>query len=423
MKCLLRRLVALAVTAALFGFGNPLLAADTPAPLLRHGEPVDWWFVFKFNAKSFPGCPANGQDERQCLFGGEVQHTKNYEKKFSQQFVVASSKDKTLRQGDQCVGDTPADPLGATFEQVFEGPYFYVVWNDQFKGDPVVSCGESCSKPWAHSKGMVAWNEAGEGFALQVSTPSWPGAGSKSYARKAGNTLGCIDNGNNIMVSQHFFSVRLTKSDLLEVLKGLQNAQVVTYPHGNPQIVRNGGPADVQALVNGLGKSSNSQTVTKVQLSTGVQLISKPAALKVPPWQMVSAVMDKTPLRVATWWQQNRIFSTAASTVIKCWDSKQLGNSGAVEIATTGQFGGQVFGLEGGPYVSGNHAKIGVSTDVARPFSIFGDMNQEGGLRVDCDAAQNPRGGLFYVVEDQDLFQSLTGLLKGSTAPRNPPPK
>jgi hypothetical protein len=50
-------------------------------------------------------------------------------------------------------------------------------------------------------------------------------------------------------------------------------------------------------------------------------------------------------------------------------------------------------------------------------------MNQEGGLRVDCADAQNPRGGLFYVVEDRELFGSITQLLTGDTAPRRPPAK
>ena len=67
-----------------------------------------------------------------------------------------------------------------------------------------------------------------------------------------------------------------------------KNASVVTVPT-NPQIVNNGGPADVQSLVSSLGTQSSSTTPTKDALSTGVTLISKPSALAVPPWQMVSA--------------------------------------------------------------------------------------------------------------------------------------
>jgi hypothetical protein len=33
------------------------IALAQPVPLLKSGTPVDWWFVFKFNAETGPGCP------------------------------------------------------------------------------------------------------------------------------------------------------------------------------------------------------------------------------------------------------------------------------------------------------------------------------------------------------------------------------
>ncbi len=114
-------------------------------------------------------------------------------------------------------------------------------------------------------------------------------------------------------MSQHFFSLKLTKDDLTKVLKGLANASVVT-DRANKQIVRNGGPADVQKLVNALGVKSSSKTVTKDTLSSGVVLISKPSDLNVPPWQMVSALLGSVSLRTATWWAQPEIPTTTAST-------------------------------------------------------------------------------------------------------------
>lgn|GEM_PF-4688460 len=78
-----------------------------PAPLLEKGHPVDWWFVFKFNAASFPGCGENAQ--RDCLFGGTVQ---DYQGRYSQQFVYASSENPSLQRGSGCVGDTLKDPVG-----------------------------------------------------------------------------------------------------------------------------------------------------------------------------------------------------------------------------------------------------------------------------------------------------------------------
>lgn len=405
--------VCLAVLPGLLGHAGYAAAGESvPAPLLKEGKAVDWWFAFKFNTKSFPGCGSAGGETRQCLFGGEVQ---NYA--FSQQFVYASSESQTLEKGAGCVGGTTTDPVGATFDQVYNGAFYYVIWNDQFYDDPSIpGCSTSCSSPWGHSKGMLAWNEAGEGFVLQVTTPSWPAAGSKLFSRKTdGNTLGCVKD-DDVKVSQHFFSLKLTKSDLVNVLNALKNASVVTDPT-NRQVVNNGGPKDVQALVNSLGKKSKSKAIMKVQLSSGVGLISKPSALHVPPWQMVSAELGGVPLRTATWWANPQIYSTTATSEIACWDDS-LNTPGPVAIATTGEWDGTVFGLKGGPGPDFNHAKIGVSTAGDNHFAIFGDMNQQGTLSgANCGSSQNGRGGLFYVIENEALSGQIANLIKGGTAP------
>ena len=264
----------------------------------------------------------------------------------------------------------------------------------------------------------MAWNDAGDGFVLQVSTPSWPAAGSKNHPRQSdGNTLGCVKD-NDVLVSQHFFALKLTKGDLVAVLQGLSNASVVTDP-GNPQIVNNGGPAEVQTLVGKLGKRSTSTTVMMVTLSTGVRLISKPSAVHVPPWQLVSAELGGVPLRTATWWANPKIPTTTGNTRIDCWDA-QLGTPGGVEIATTGTWETTTLGLMGTPSASGNHAKIGVATDDNSDLAIFGDLNQQGvvtGTATDCKRSQNGRGGMFYVVKDHDLSKSVGALIAGETAP------
>jgi Deoxyribonuclease II len=386
-----------------------------PVPLLSAGHPVDWWFVFKFNSKAFPGCGDTAT--RTCAFGGSVQ---NYKAGFGQQFVYASSEDSSLQKGSDCAGDTTAEPLGATFDEVYNSSFHYVVWNDQFYDDPAITgCTKECGSPWGHSKGMLAWNDAGEGFVLQVTTPSWPAAGSKDFPRKTdGNTLGCVHD-DDVEVSQHFFALRLSKDDLVAVLTALQNASVVTDPT-NPQIVNNGGPADVQALVQNLGTKSDSQTITKSILSSGVVLISKPSGLHVPPWQMVSAVLGGVSLRTATWWAKPMIYTTTASTTIACWDDS-LGTPGPVEIATTGQWEGTTFGLKGGLGPNFNHAKLGVSISGKEPYSIFGDMNQQGTASgPNCGSSQNGRGGLFYVVDNAELSMSLGSLISGDTAPTGP---
>jgi hypothetical protein len=390
------------------------VAADAPAPLLKNGHPVDWLFVFKFNAKAFPGCGEGVT--RVCTFGGKVQDYKA----FGQQFAFASSEKPKLQFGAGCAGGTASDPLGATFDQVYNGSYFYVVWNDQFYDDPKIKgCTQQCGSPWGHSKGLLAWNAAGEGMVMQVSTPSWPASGNKKSARKDGNTLGCVDD-NDVEVSQHFFALKLTKSDLVKVLCALQNASVVTDPK-NAQIVKNGGPADVQKLVKALGVRSKSTAALRDELSTGVELISKPSALQVPPWQMVSSFLKGASLRTATWWARPQIYSTTDTSKIACW-SNTLGKPGAVEIAMSGTWEDKAIGLTGGVGPNFNHAKIGVSTSGTERYSIFGDMNQQGTIDGDnCASSQNGRGGLFYVVNDTSLAESVAGLIKGDTAPTKAP--
>ena len=397
------------------GPGSAVAADGAPSPLLTSGQPVDWWFIFKFNVASFPGCGGGNNESRECPFGGDVQ---TYA--FGQQFVYASSLNQTLQKGGGCLGGTTTDPLGATFAAVYDNAFYYVIWNDQFYDDPAITgCAKQCGAPWGHSKGMLAWNESGEGLVLQVSTPSWPAAGSKHFPRTTdGNTLGCVKD-DDVKVSQHFFSLKLTKDDVVNVLKGLKNASVVTDPQ-NHQIVNIGGPPDIQLLVATLGAKSLSKSVTKDTLSTGVVLISKPSALHVPPWQMVSAVLGTVPLRAATWWATPQIYSTTATTNIPCWDIS-LAKAGPVEIALTGQWDGKVFGLKGGPGPDFNHAKVGVSTSTSKPYSIFGDMNQQGALSGNCKSSQNGRGGLFFVLDDKALFDNVTKLLDGDTAPTKSP--
>lgn len=387
-----------------------------PTPLVARNHPVDWWFVFKFNSAAFPGCGAGAT--RACPFGGDVQSFTA----FSQQFAFASSNSKMLQAGTGCAGGTTEDPIGATFDEIYNGNFNYVVWNDQFYQDPkIAGCGNSCSGPWGHSKGVIAWNDAGDGLVMQVTTPDWPGSGSKDSPRQEeGNTLGCTKKDNDVMVSQHFFALKLTKDDVVKLLTALQNASVVTDPH-NSQIVKAGGPADIQALVAKLGVRSQSKAVMQFALSTGVQLISKPSALHVPPWQMVSSVLDGVSLRTATWWAHPEIFSTTSSSTISCWDPS-LGKPGAVEIATSGHFASKTFGLKGGAGRDFNHAKIGISISGIHHYAIFGDMNQQGAISGNCASSQNGRGGLFFVIDDAQLSDSVKDLISGDTAPTTSSP-
>ena len=384
------------------------MPAPTPSPMSDNNTPVNWMFSYKFNAATFPSdttsLPHVG------IFGGTKQDYKGHA---SQDYVFATSTSPTLVKGTGLLGATINDPLGATFGQIYNNKnYFYVLWNDQFYDNPI----PLHNAPWGHSKGMLAWNDKGEGIVLQVTTPSWPASGSSANPRKNdGNTLGYITD-NNLKSSQHFFSLKLTKSDVKYVLQALNNASVLTKL-SEPSIVKNGGPTDIQDLVNTLGKTSASTTLVEATLSSGVKIISKPTRMAVPPWQMVSARLNQLDLRVASWWEHPAIFSTHSGEIPGCW-AEGLGTPGIVEIATKGIWNGTVIGLEGGIGGSNfSHAKIGISKIHSRPLCIFGDMNQQGALAGNCSSSQNGRGGIFYVLENRELFTSLTSLLNGDSAP------
>jgi len=387
-------------------FANPAAAqpaaSTVPMPLLHSQRGADWVFVYKFNASTFPT-----PKDPDCIFGGTPD-----DRKSSQAFAVASSDSTTLVTGSGLIGTSLADPVGATFNQIYNGNLSFIVWNDQFYGDPRLNCGVNCTGRWGHSKGVLAWDDAGNGIVLQVTTPDWPGAGNKAVPRpRDGNTLGCAHATNNVLVGQHFFALKLTPADTGLVLDALINASVVTDPR-NPQIARLGGPPELADKARQLGKISQSVTYTDVTLSSGVRLISKASDLWVPPWQLVSARLGGVPLRTSTWRASPPIPTTTANTPIGCW-RPSLGRPGAVEIATTGSWQGRPIGMT----VSSSHAKLGVSLDPARPFTIFGDLNQQGSLTDKCGSSQNGRGGMFFVLSDPQLYASMSQLLAGNTAP------
>lgn len=408
-------LLSLVAAALLVGFSVPAVAqpaARVPTPLLDAGHPVEWFFVYKLNAASFP---TTGQ-QTNCIFGGTPDH-----KKASLAFASASSAFGALVSGTGLVGTSLNDPVGATFNQIYHSTLNFILWNDQFYGDPRLRCGKNCTGRWGHSKGILAWDDAGNGVILQVSTPDWPGAGSSAVPRpREGNTLGCEHATDNVLVGQHFFALKLTPADTGLVLDALVHSSVVTDP-SDPQIARIGGPPELAAKASQLGRIVQATDVTDVTLSSGIRLISKASDLLVPPWQLVSARLGGVPLRTATWRAGPPIPTTTAQTKVGCW-RPSLGKPAAVEIATTGKWMGKTIGLSAGA----SHAKLGVSLDPARPFTIFGDMNQQGalsGTAKQCKSSQNGRGGMFFVLTDPQLYASMRQLLEGGTAPTAIPKK
>jgi hypothetical protein len=409
----------------------------TPTPLVSAGHAVDWWFAFKFNSTTFPR-PASSKPA--CLFGGTPGGDKNgkigyYLGQIGQDYAYATSDHPKLVKGPGYLGESTADPVGATFDEAFNGNLFYVVWNDQFYGDPALACeasGTECGKPWGHSKGMVAWDANGNGFVMQVTTPDWPGSGSAGNPRGEGNSLGCTLTDNDVLMSQDFFALKLTEADLLKVLAALAQEGAVTDT-STPQIIKTGGPQEVIDAVAKVGSANNDATLESYTLSSGVKVLAKAGGLTAPPWQLVSAALGGVPLRVASYWTGAEIYSTTAQTKVSCLPAG-MGTPAAVQIATTGTWDGNTpIGLTGstqtvsGTSLGPNHAKIGVSTNAGSSLTILGDMNQDGVLsplpKGGCLSSQNVRGGLFFVVDNVDLHDSVAALLTGNTAPTRAPAK
>lgn len=429
---------------------NSATVSTPPVPLLARGEAVDWWFAFKFNGVVFPGGGRGTERPPIGIFGGaRNDYIRHGKPAWGLQYVYASSRKKRLVKGRGCLWNTLEDPVGATFDQIYNGSYNFVVWNDQFYNDPLLPqfmrqdvSGGTLNKgymdaPWGHSKGILAWNDAGEGMIMQVTTPDWPGSGTSRHPRGRGNTLGCCGD-DNIGFSQHFFALRLSPEDLMHVLAAMSRANVCTDT-SNPQVVQNGGPALVRHLVDMLGRLSPSGEVFHMPLSSGVEVMAKPAKLAVPPWCLVSAKLGGVDLRVASWWGQDPIPSTRRGETIGCWPKHHMEAPGAVEIAETGHWKGKEFSLIAEKPEAAveaedpeldhekNHAKIGVSLDPDHPYTIFGDMNQAGTLDPahpgGCRVSQNARGGMFFVLRYPELWESVKDLLSGASEPDTPPAK
>lgn len=409
LKLGLRLAVAAALSLGL-GLAAPSWVHAGPVPLVDAQTPKAWWFAFKLNARKFPT-----DLPKKCLFGGKKGPTP-----VGQSYIMATQNEPNLKDGPGLLGTSDGDPLGATFEKIYNGKFHYIVWNDQFKDKPSIRGGGT----WAHAKGMVAWDDSGEGLVLQVSTPNWPRSASADHPRTGdGNTLGCISS-NNVAFSQHFFALKLSHADMVKVLHALQTASVVTdsrlKPDGtpmHPDIFNNGGPGDVQLAAKNVGVvRSTSDTPTIVKLDSGVRLIAKPSALVAPPWHVVSTVLDGEPLRVANWWGVHDMQDTAAGAHINCWPLDKP--PGTVTIVHHAKWHDADFSLELAAYTKpdGNHAKIGISDTDGKKLVVFGDENESGpwnSTTVEgCARSQFQRGGLFFVVDSPKLWHDLDAMFE-----------
>ena len=74
-------------------------------------------------------------------------------------------------------------------------------------------------------------------------------------------------------------------------------------------------------------------------------LISRPSKLNVPPWRWSRRPLGGVPLRTATWWATADLVDHGIDQAD--FLEHELGQPGAVEVATTGPWNGKEFGLTG----------------------------------------------------------------------------
>lgn len=56
------------------------------------------------------------------------------------------------------------------------------------------------------------------------------------------------------------------------------------------------------------------------------------------------------------------------------------------------------------------------TTSGDKHYVIFGDLNQQGAINPPhCERSQDGRDGMFFVVENNDPFNTVTGLLEGES--------
>ena len=473
----------------------------TPRPFIGSKDSVNWWFCFKFPFipdknnynfcdKKLPQSCLTGsfhgpdnlpqvfiKENFQCkwdinpyessyspnsLIKEKVNFLKKnntyYKNQWSLQYLIATDKEPKLKKGVGCLGMTNEDPLGSTFNQIYNNNCNYLIYNDQFYSDPIsgpdiVAFGTG----YAHAKGMLAWDNNGDGIWLQVTTPNWPKCGSKKFATSwDGNTLGCgLD--NNIEASQHFFCICINKIDVINILNGYIQTFIIT-DNSKPQLVYllKNCPREIKKLVDQLQipefiktwdsscpknypkGSRKPPQINKKYLNMNLQgvgnifkdikVVFKPSKLRVPPWQYMSTMLNSVDIYSATWWQPPAIPSTPRNIKPDCPDWQSFFGDklpGEVSIVKTGKWENIKFSLTASEISNKNHAKFGVGK--IDDICIFSDINQQGAVRCGsgiytckntappesptcCATGQNYRGGAWIILPNKILANSLREL-------------
>ena len=264
-----------------------------------------------------------------------------------------SMKSQDGKSSYECLGQGGNDPLSQTLRQIYtpasKKPK-WAFWSDQ-SYQPADSWRGStsfpksldtpqnsenaiyphphsgCSRPGAHSKGVIAYDESG-GFLLQSSFPMYPDFSFMSDSKPGFVKLGCqLD--NNVSFAQAAFCFSFPKSEAPKLQSMFKSALICSS--GSPTCTpaaadsQNSGYGivgslmkcqsddlgpDWKAAMNYGNYKKGSDTVTinasvnsksKKGTPVPIQVVAKSQYDTQPPWAIVAQALDSD-LSVASWW-------------------------------------------------------------------------------------------------------------------------
>lgn len=340
------------------------------------GEAVDWFVVFKLpnhskNCHNGKGSCADlcttcecSQPSENCDFWNTGKSASG-DRSSGECYYYADSTHPELTYyadlGYGCLSDS-SSPLSQTMAQLTCADK-WALWNDQ-------GVTKSCSAPYAHSKGAIAFSSTG-GFLLNTSTPHWPNAD--------GQPLGCQKT-SNTEYAQHMFCFSLTPSDATQWLKSAPNAGLcITESSFLPTKPFHGG---------------NTPDVLKLKTKAGVpiQVIFKGTEDYYLPWSVVSGKLDGVNLKVASW------TSDKTSGTSGWGDAPVFPGSGKLSQIVDVQTDKGCFPA----LYSFSHSKWGISD--SGDWVIMGSMNMQN--------SQAKRGGDFYAFQNPTLWKSFNKIIQ-----------
>jgi hypothetical protein len=349
-------------------------------PLDGDGNAVDWWFLLKLPQGATSLC--SGTVSPGCQYwqtqraGGVC-------------YLYADSNHPTLQLYNKLGFDNlvgPNNPVTRTLNQITGKSY--IIWNDQGSKTSKPGTYPDKGAPTAHSKGAAAFGST-SGFVMNVSTPNFPDPDLF--------TVGCQQD-DNVEVSQHFFCFSLKKDGMTSWAQSIANAQLSV-------IAKNNWTGFADTTVGGHSTTQTLRTFSNVP----IQLIVKGSKDFFIPWDYVTNSIASG-VNALSWYASPTTPPIPLGFNSSClYKTPANYNINIVTSLTTpdGTYSWCGQGEANGSY---NHAKLGIGIS---PIVITGSMNMQGDITVaGCESSQMGRGGEFYALQSQELWDSLGQVFK-----------